>query len=112
MNAEKLKKTFAKAKYAAGLDFAAVYPDSLGDCPACVWDALMERFGRECKGIWAKEWRRGINASQALAKVTQTCIAHDLTEEQAAIVIDVFTKNGYKVKEPYNPKRCIMIEEI
>lgn len=112
MKAEKLKRTFLKAKLAAGLDFAVVYPDEFGDCNTCVWDALVTAFGRDCRGIWAKEWRRGINASKSLAKKTRVYIAHDLTDEQAAIVFDVFTKNGYKITSgDFDAKKCIIIEE-
>lgn len=111
MDKELLKKTFREYKKAAGLAYAITNPDNLGDCMSCVNYALSEKYGEESKGIWAKHWHRGMNASGSLENAKQVWIAHDLDEELAAKFYEVFGKNYNITPSAYDPYKCFTLYE-
>lgn len=111
MNKELLKKTFREWKKAAKADYAITYPDNLGDCNSCVGYALCEKYGEESKGIFLKHWTHGMNADKPVEKVKSVYIAHDLTEEQAETVYQVFGQYYNILPEKYDPYKCFQLFE-
>ena len=74
---------------------------------------LCEEFGVESKGIWTKHWTKGMNAGGAWKDLDNVYIGHDITEEQANIVVKVLELNGYEVEpKEYNPRKCFVIKEV
>lgn len=93
MDKRMLQKTFREYKKTARTDFAITNPDSLGDCPGCVWASLVDKYGDDCHGIWAKAWKYGMNGGDDIEEDDSVVIAHDLTEDQAAVFYMVFSEN-------------------
>ena len=111
MNKELLKKTFREWKKAAKADYAITYPDSLGDCMSCVNWELAEKYGEESKGIFLKHWKYGMNGGDNVEKLTSVYIAHDLTEEQAETIYQVFGEHYNILPEKYDPTKCFELFE-
>ncbi len=111
MDKELLKKAFREYKKAAGLDYAITRPDNLGDCMSCVNYALSKKYGEESKGIWAKHWNTGLNGSGDLSSAKSVWIAHDITEEQAETLYEVFGKYYNMTPSAYDPNRCFTLYE-
>ncbi len=111
MNKELLKKTFREWKKAAKADYAITYPDNLGDCVSCVNWELAERYGEESKGIFLKHWNHGMNADSPLERVKSVYVAHDLTEEQAETIYQVFSQHYNILPEKYDPYKCFNLFE-
>ena len=112
MDKKMLQATFREWKKAAQADYAITAPDSLGDCMSCVNAALCDKYGEDSKGIWAKEWKYGMNGGSDIWHQTDVCIAHDLTEEQARIFYEVFGKHYNIYPAAYNESRCFTLYEI
>ena len=112
MNKRKLNRVFEEIKQKANLAYAITNPDQYGDCNTCVNTELASEFGIDSKGIYAKHWRTGMNAGCAWSKLDAVYIAHDITAEQAEIMVNVLEENGYIVEpREYNPTRCFNIKE-
>ena len=111
MNKELLKETFRAWKKAAKADYAITYPDALGDCQSCVNCALSEKYGKESKGIFLKEWKHGMNGGRGVEYLNSVYIAHDITEEQAEVFYDVFCEHYKVFPEEYNPYKCFELFE-
>lgn len=113
MNKRKLNTVFRIIQIAAKLDYAITNADAYGDCQSCVNYALGEEFGVESKGIWTKHWTKGMNAGGAWKDLDDVCIAHDITEDQAKIIVRVLESYGYNVEpKEYNPCECFVISEV
>ena len=112
MNKLKLNKVFAEIKIKANMDYATTNADEYGDCNSCVNFELANKFGIESKGIWAKHWLKGMNKGKPWKELDEAYIAHDITEEQANILVEVFEENGYSIEpKQYNPSKCFCIKE-
>jgi hypothetical protein len=112
MNKRKLNTVFRIIKIAAKLDYAITNADAYGDCQTCVNYALCEAFGEESKGIWTKHWTKGMNAGGPWKDLDDVYIGHDITEEQAKIIVKVLESYGYNVEpKEYNPHKCFVISE-
>ena len=111
MNKELLKKTFREYKKAAGLDYAITRPDSLGYEQDDVNWTLCEKYGEDSKGIWAKHWVKGYNEDGGVERQHEVIIAHDITEEQAKVLYEVFGKDYVVLPESYDPWKCFCIHE-
>lgn len=112
MNKRKLNKVFELVRAEANLDYAITNTDEYGDCNSCVNSMLADMFGMESKGIYAKHWLKGMNKGEAWKYLDDLYIGHDITPEQGAILIKVFTENGYEVEpKEYNPSRSFLIKE-
>lgn len=113
MNKRKLNSVFRVIAIAADLDYALTNVDAYGDCQSCVNSALCDIFGVESKGIWTKHWTKGMNAGGPWKNIDDVCIAHDIKEEQAKIIVKVLEAYGYKVEpREYNPLKCFVISEV
>jgi hypothetical protein len=113
MNKSKLNRVFDKIKAEAKLDYAITDADIYGDCNTCVNSQLCEDFGVDSSGIYAKHWLTGMNAGGPWKALEDVYIGHDITEEQAKIMIKVLEENGYEVKPTeYDPKKSFCIKEI
>jgi hypothetical protein len=113
MNKIKLNRVFKEIKTKASMDYAVTNADAYGDCNSCVNYGLGEAFGFKSKGIWAKHWLKGMNASRAWKYIDDVYIAHDITKEQAKIMVEVLEANGYAVEpKEYNPSKCFCIKEV
>ena len=112
MNKRKLNKVFAEIKDKANMDYAITNSDEYGDCNTCVNSALAFEFGMDSKGIYAKHWLRGLNAGGPWKNLTDVYIGHDITAEQAEIMVKVLKDNGYSVEpEKYDSTRSFLIKE-
>lgn len=112
MNKRKLNTVFRIIQNAAKLDYAITNADDYGDCNSCVNYELCEQFGVESKGIWAKHWLKGMNEGCPWNELDSVYIAHDITEEQANIMVQVLEVHGYSVEPKiYNPSKCYLIKE-
>ena len=111
MNKEILKKVFAEVKKAAGLDFSITNPDRLGDCQSCVWCSIVEKYGMESRGIWVKHWNRGMNSGAGIDELSEVYIAHDLTDEQAEVVISILSRHYTVTSGVFDHSQCITIAE-
>lgn len=113
MDKRKLNRVFKEVQTKANLDYAITNTDEYGDCNTCVAYELADVFGIYSRGIYAKHWLKGMNAGGAWKYLDDVYIAHDLTEEQGKILIDVFKANGYIITpEEYNPIRAFNIKEV
>lgn len=113
MNKIKLNRVFKEIKTKADMDYAIPTPDKYGDCMSCVNDELCERFGEESTGIFPKHWTTGMNAGEPWKDVKEFYLVHDITEEQAKIMIEVFEANGYDIEpKEYDSSRCFLIKEV
>lgn len=111
MDKKRLQATFREWKKAAQADYAITAPDSLGDCMSCVNAALCDKYGEDSTGIWAKEWKHGINGGSDIERLDEVCIAHDITEEQADIFYKTFGKDYFITPATYTPSRCFILYE-
>lgn len=112
MNKRKLNKVFAEIKEKANMDYAITNPDEYGDCNACVNSKLTFKFGMDSKGIYAKHWLKEANAGGPWKDLSDVYIGHDITAEQAEIMIKVLKENGYSVKPgEYDPTTSFLIKE-
>lgn len=112
MDKELLKKAFREYKKAAKLAYAITYPDNLGDCMSCVNYALSEKYGEDSKGIWAKHWVHGMNGyGLTVSDIDSIRIAHDITEEQAKTLYEVFGKYYNITPSAYDPCKCFTLYE-
>ena len=112
MNKRKFNKVFKEIKEVAKMDYAIPTPDKYGDCNSCVNYALCEQFGTDSNGIWAKHWITGMNKGCAWKALDSVYIAHDITAEQAKIMVEVFEANGYTVTPRiYDPFTCYLVKE-
>ena len=113
MNKRKLNKVFAEIKEKADMDYAITNTDEYGDCNTCVMSGLADKFGYQSTGIYAKHWMKGMNAGGPWSKRKDVYISHDITEEQAKIMIEVFRANGYDVQpKNYDPRLSFLITEL
>ena len=113
MNKRKLNTVFRIIKIAAKLDYAITNADVYGDCQSCVNYALCEAFGEESAGIWTKHWLKGMNKGSPWKDLDKVYIGHDITEEQAKIIVKILKSYGYKVEpEEYDPFTSFTIKEI
>ena len=113
MNKIKLNRVFKEIKNKAKMDYAIPTPDKYGDCNTCVNYELADQFGIDSKGIYAKHWTTGMNAGGTWKALNSVYIAHDITEEQAKIMVEVLEENGYDVEpREYDESRCFCIKEV
>ena len=113
MNKRKLNKVFAEIKEKARMDYAVTNVDEYGDCNTCVNSELAFEFGNESTGIYAKHWLRGMNAGRPWSRIDDVYIGHDITEEQAKIMVEIFQANGYDVQPTeYDPHKSFLIKEV
>ena len=112
MNKRKLNKVFQQVKENCSLDFAIVNIDEYGDCNSCATYQMCLEFGGEAKGIWAKHWLKGMNKGPAWKYLERLYIGHDISEEQAHILIKTFEDNSYNVEpKHYDKDKCFEIWE-
>lgn len=112
MNKRKLNKVFEEIKTKAKMDYAVTNADEYGDCNSCVNSELAFEFGVDSKGIYTKHWLKGMNAGGPWRYLDDVYIGHDITEEQAKIMIEVLEANGYVVEpREYDSSRCFRIKE-
>ena len=112
MNKRKLNRVFDEIRIKAHMDYAVTNADKYGDCCTCVTYELGMEFGEESTGIFAKHWLKGMNRGCAWASLDSVYISHDITEEQANIMVQVLEENGYTVApREYDPCKCFKIKE-
>ena len=112
MNKIKLNRVFKEIKTKANMDYAVPTPDKYGDCNTCVNSELAFEFGDESTGIYAKHWTTGMNAGGPWKYLDDVYIGHDITEDQAKIMVEVLEANGYVVEpREYDPSRAFLIKE-
>lgn len=112
MDKIKLNRVFKEIKKATKMDYAVPTPDKYGDCNTCVNCELADVFGIDSKGIYAKHWTTGMNAGGPWKDLDDVYIGHDITEEQAKIMIEIFGANGYDIQpKEYNPSKAFLIKE-
>lgn len=112
MNKRKLNTVFRIIQNTAKLDYAITNADEYGDCNTCVNSELAFEFGIDSKGIYAKHWLKGMNGGCAWKHLDGVYIGHDITEEQAKIMIQVFEENGYDIEpKQYDSGRAFYIKE-
>ena len=113
MNKIKLNRVFKEIKKKAKMDYAVTNADKYGDCNTCVNYGLSEAFGLESQGIWAKHWLKGMNKGCPWKELDEVYISHDITEEQATIMVEVLEANGYAVEpREYDRSKCFCIKEV
>ena len=112
MNKIKLNRVFKEIQKRAKMDYAVPTPDKYGDCNTCVNYELADVFGEESTGIYAKHWTTGMNAGKPWKYLDGVYIGHDITKEQAEIMIKVFEENGYDIQpKEYDSSRAFYIKE-
>ena len=112
MNKIKLNRVFKEIKTKAKLDYAVTNADEYGDCNTCVNYELADVFGVDSKGIYTKHWLKGMNKGCPWKYLDEVYIGHDITEEQAKIMIEVLETNGYAVEpREYDSSRSFCIKE-
>ena len=112
MDKFKLNHVFKEIKKKAKMDYAIPTPDKYGDCNTCVNSELAFEFGEDSTGIYAKHWTTGMNKGCAWKYLNDVYIGHDITEEQAEIMVEVLEANGYAVEpRKYNPNKAFLIKE-
>ena len=112
MNKIKLNRVFKEIKTKANMDYAVTSADKYGDCNSCVNWELAEQFGVDSKGIYTKHWLKGMNKGCPWKDLDDVYIAHDITEEQAKIMVGVLEANGYAVEpREYDALKCFCIKE-
>lgn len=113
MDKRKLNRVFKEIKTKANLDYAVTNADEYGDCNTCVNSELAFEFGVESKGIYTKHWLKGMNKGCPWKELNMVYIGHDITEEQAKIMVEVLGANGYAVDpKEYNPSKAFCIKEV
>lgn len=105
-----VKKAFDEFLNVEGVDYSIVDTDYYGDCNTCVNAELSEVYGEYSKGIFLKHWNEGMNADVPIKEKDELFIAHDITEEQADKLYEIFS--NYFIVEPkaYNPSKCYVIK--
>lgn len=112
MDKRKLNKVFSEIKEKANMDYTITNTDEYGDCNTCVNSKLAFEFGTDSKGIYAKHWLKGTNAGGPWKNLNKLYIGHDITVEQAEIMIKILKDNGYSVKpEKYDADISFLIRE-
>lgn len=112
MKKAKLNKLFAEIKEKAGLDYANVLASDYGDCCTCAWAEIGHRYPNG-KGIFGKQWEWGMNKDKPLSKKDKLWIAHDITPEQAKVLVDACIASGYDVTpKEYDEMECFCISEV
>lgn len=112
MNKRKLNKVFDEIKSKAKMDYAITNADEYGDCNTCVNNGLVDAFGLDSTGIYTKHWLTGMNKGNAWKHLSYVYIAHDITEEQAKIMVDLLEQNGYDVEpKQYDSTKSFKISE-
>lgn len=112
MDKIKLNRVFKEIKTKAKMDYAITNADDYGDCNTCVNYEIVEQFGEESKGIYTKHWLKGMNAGTSWKYLNQVYIGHDITEEQAKIMVEVLEANGYAVTpREYDSSKAFLIKE-
>jgi hypothetical protein len=102
MKYEQVVEVLKEVKKEAKLGFAR----SAGNCcGSCTWAALPENK----KGIWLKHYKSGMNRSPWRENEVHH-IAHDLTNEQAVIVVNTLSKY-FKVDYDFNDSHSIKISD-
>lgn len=95
------------------MDYAITNADEYGDCNTCVNSELLFEFGENSKGIYVKHWLKGMNAGGAWKYLDDVYIGHDITEEQANKMIEIFKANGYDIQpEVYDASKSFYIKEV
>ncbi len=113
MDKRKLNRVFNEIKEAAKMDYAVTNTDCYGDCNTCVNSELAFEFGVDSTGIYAKHWLKGMNKGEPWKYLNGVYIGHDITEEQANIMIELLKDNGYEVTpEEYDPRKAFYIKEM
>lgn len=113
MNKRKLNTVFRIIQNAAKLDYAITNADAYGDCNSCVNYELAEQFGVESKGIYTKHWLQGMNKGCPWKELDDVYIGHDITEEQAKIMVGILETHGYAVEpREYDEMKCFCIKEV
>ena len=113
MNKRKLNKVFNLIKKETKMDYAITNADEYGDCNTCVNYEIADVYGVDSTGIYAKHWLKGMNAGRAWKYLDYVYIGHDITEEQAKVMIEIFKANGYDIQPTeYNPAKAFMIKEV
>lgn len=105
-----IRRVFGKIKDTIpGIDYAIVDTDEYGDCHSCVNAAISIRYGEDSKGIFLKHWAKGMNRSKPLKYQEKAYIAHDLTDEQGTLVLEMLKAEFDVENEKYDPDRCFVI---
>ena len=113
MNKRKLNKVFNLIKKETKMDYAITNTDEYGDCNTCVNSELAFEFGIDSTGIYAKHWLKGMNKGKPWKYLDYVYIGHDITEEQAKVMIDIFKANEYDIQPTeYNPSKAFIIKEV
>ena len=113
MNKIKLNRVFKEIKTKAKMDYAVPTPDKYGDCNTCVNCGLADEFGEDSTGIYAKHWVTGMNAGGPWKHLDDVYIGHDITEDQAKIMVEVLEANGYIVEpREYDSSKAFLIKEV
>ena len=104
MKRSKVIKAFEEYKINAKLDYALnKAPD---DCKTCSSAWINKEYGKESKGIWLVYYTFGMNKRKW--DDGEQYICHDLTKEQAKIVVQTLSKY-FKVEWDGDESRCIQI---
>lgn len=113
MDIYKLKRTFKKIMEDGKMDYAITNTDKYGDCNSCVNYSLCRQYGEDSKGIYVREWFKGMNKYfNSWKEVEKVYIAHDITEEQGELLIKVMEENGYYIlPKKYDSSQCFLISE-
>lgn len=112
MDKIKLNRVFKELKDKSNMDYAVTTPDDYGDCNTCVNYGFADEFGEESTGIYTKHWTTGMNKGCPWTELDSVYIGHDITEEQAKIMVEVLEANGYEVQpKEYNPSKAFLIKE-
>ena len=113
MDKIKLNSVFKEIQKKANMDYAVTTPDKYGDCNTCVNWEFAEQFGLDSRGIYAKHWVSGMNKGCPWKELDDVYIGHDITEEQARIMIEVLEANGYDVEpKEYDKSKAFRIKEV
>lgn len=105
MTKKQINNIFKEIKEKANLDFA--YSEALGDCSTCTWTEIVNKHGKEAKGIWLKYFTFGGNKRKW--DIGYNFIAHDLTAEQKNIVKNELEKH-FIVEWDLSDSQCILIK--
>lgn len=113
MNRRKLNKVFAEIKEKSKMDYAITNTDYYGDCNSCVNSELAIEFGEQSTGIYVKHWLKGMNAGSPWSELDGVYIGHDITEEQANVMVELLKANGYDVQPTqYDTSKAFFIKEV
>lgn len=107
---ETIKRAFKEINF---LDYAIYNPDEYGDCNTCINDALIDEFGIDSHGIYARLWFKGMNKVKT-DTVNEISICHDcLTENEYNQVIKILEKYFKKVEpKTMDITKAIMVSDM